>query len=249
MDNKKLWACMAKEVLFSKELTPGEKVLWAMLDFYKEDKMHSLEIPRKKLAAKMGLNIKTISAMTDSMKEKGFLGKCKNDHSHYNWYYPTIPKEPESWDDSKPSKEVLDRKRAIMLEVNNMLFGTVDLNRLAGLFMSLLNQKPQISHTPLNETQKNFVNKFHEKFPKKPINCNVADYPAFDYDGLIKAIEKSDFLPKANNLNLKWCIEHCDEILAGGWEKWQNRKENFKGRSYSDLDIGDFFTGIDDIEI
>lgn len=248
MDNKKLWGCMAKEVLFSKKLTSAEKVLWVMLDFYKDDEMRSLEIPRRKLAEKMGLNLKTITAMTDSMKAKGFLGKCRNDHTHYNWFYPTIPNEPESWNDTKPSQETLDKKRSILRQVNNMYFGTVDLMSVVNVVAKAL-QTPQISHTPQNETQKNFVKKFHEKFPNKAINCNVADYPAFDYDGLIRAIENSDFLSQHGNLTLKWCIENRGRILAGDWKKLQKNYENFKGRSYNNLDIGDFFTGIDDIEI
>lgn len=73
---------------------------------------------------------------------------------------------------------------------------------------------------------------FKQEFPERRID--IADIPAnVNMELLIYSIKKSDFLSKAKNLGLKWCIDHYKQIVSGGYETFTKGRGNFKQRKIS----------------
>lgn len=104
----------------------------------------------------------------------------------------------------------------------------------------------------LNNKQALFFKSFQEHCPGKAIDCQISDMPAVDYDALMLAIKQSpQFLMKADNLSLKWCLEHANEIIAGKWKQYEDTKKqaNFTQREYTAEELNALFQNVDEIEI
>ena len=103
----------------------------------------------------------------------------------------------------------------------------------------------------LNNKQALFFQSFKEHCPGKPIDCQISEMPAVDYDALMLAIKQSpNFLMKADNLSLKWCLEHANEIIAGKWKQYEDNKKqsNFTQREYNKDELNELFQSVDEIE-
>lgn len=104
----------------------------------------------------------------------------------------------------------------------------------------------------LNNKQALFFKSFQEHCPGKAIDCQISDMPAVDYDALMFSIKQSpQFLMKADNLSLKWCLEHANEIIAGKWKQYEDTKKqaNFTQREYTAEELNALFQNVDEIEI
>lgn len=103
----------------------------------------------------------------------------------------------------------------------------------------------------LNNKQALFFQSFKEHCPGKQIDCQISEMPAVDYDALMLAIKQSpNFLMKADNLSLKWCLEHANEIIAGKWKQYEDNKKqsNFTQREYNKDELNELFQSVDEIE-
>ena len=78
-----------------------------------------------------------------------------------------------------------------------------------------------------------------------PKNLNINE--------LIKKVSESTFLSSANNLNVKWCCEHFDEISSGAYSDFQRLKaqsqRNYQDRDYTGFDFNSLFTNLNEVEI
>lgn len=92
-------------------------------------------------------------------------------------------------------------------------------------------EQPQETAEVLTEEQKQFLDEFRKEFPSKDTNVKISNYAGVNYKELIKQIKRSKFLTESDNLNLKWCLEHRNEILSGRWRKYRPKQETNKRTS------------------
>lgn len=244
-----IWKTFAP-VLYSKKLTADEKILFFVIDARKNAGNYCTST-NLELAKVLGTTEKTIATRISSMKEKGVIGTCFNAHKHRRQIYLRLPGDPSLNETPPPTDDDFKKKQMQFELTSTMLFVNgvaIDLKKIAMQFKTEI-ETPEVSNKSQSEEQKEFVKMFRQKFPNKAINCNVADYPRINYMKLIQEIENSTLLKDAGNLTLKWCMDHSEKILNGTYRKISKVFENFKGRSYEDLDINALFQSIDDIEI
>lgn len=98
------------------------------------------------------------------------------------------------------------------------------------------------------------IEKFKQAFPEKtvPENYTLPNY--VDIDALIEAINQSpQFLKICNNLDLKWLCEpqdRYDKVIRGDYKKFTPQQApTHENRSYSQEELQNFYTNIEDIEI
>ncbi len=92
-------------------------------------------------------------------------------------------------------------------------------------------EPPQETAEVLTEEQKQFLDEFRKEFPSKDTNVKISNYAGVNYKELIKQIKRSKFLTESDNLNLKWCLDHRNEILSGKWKKYRPEQETNKRTS------------------
>lgn len=104
----------------------------------------------------------------------------------------------------------------------------------------------------LTKEQSDFLKRFKELCPDKKINCQLSNYPEVDLTKLMLEIKRSpQFLQKQNNLDLKWCLMHAEEIIKGNYRQLEDskNKSNSTGRTYSSDELNKLFQNPEDIEI
>ena len=197
---------------------------------------------------------KTITTRLAGLREKRFANIVLNLHKHQRWIYLKVPGEPS--EEAKPQGEALNEKTRRLQESlkKAIVFGTIDFNVL----IQKLKESPYLDEVEDNSiqfvltgAQMDFLNRF--KRYKKEIDCQIASFPEMDYQKLINAIEESFFLQGNNNLSLKWCLSHAQEIMSGKYKtnlvNSQEQNKNFTGRNYASDEINSLFQSIDDIII
>lgn len=103
----------------------------------------------------------------------------------------------------------------------------------------------------LTRAQAEFFASFKEHFPNKAIDCQISEYPNIDYTALVLEMKKSpQFLKLHDNLTLKWCLTHAEDIIKGKYRQHEDQyKPNFKQREYSDEFLNSLAQDINEIEI
>ncbi len=105
----------------------------------------------------------------------------------------------------------------------------------------------------LSDQQKLSLTRFLKKFPSKACELNFKVPNNLDINVLIKKVSESTFLSSANNLNVKWCCEHFDEISSGAYSDFQRLKapnqRNYQDRDYTGFDFDSLFTDLEEVEI
>ena len=104
----------------------------------------------------------------------------------------------------------------------------------------------------LTKEQKEFIDIFKNEFPKKAIDLeSVKSTKDINYHKLLKGIKESEFLMNSDNLSLKWCLEHSEDIINGKYKNYSNVKSPMlkKSRDYSKEELGNFFQDINEIDI
>lgn len=83
----------------------------------------------------------------------------------------------------------------------------------------------------LTEEQARFFERFKELCPNKPLDCQISQMPKIDYTQLMLEIKRSpQYLmnDKTNNLGLRWCLEHSEEIIKGNYRQFEDERSNKK---------------------
>ena len=105
----------------------------------------------------------------------------------------------------------------------------------------------------LSGEQKLSLTRFLKKFPNKSCELNFKVPKNLDINELIKKVSESAFLSCANNLNVKWCCEHYDEISSGAYSDFQRLKapsqRNYQDRDYTGFDFDSLFTDLEEVKI
>lgn len=100
----------------------------------------------------------------------------------------------------------------------------------------------------LTEEQRQFLEEFRKEFPRKETNVKLTDYVGVNYKELIKQMKRSKFLTDSDNLSLKWCLEHKNEILSGKYRKYRPEPENNKGTSETEEQLKAVMRTLEGIE-
>lgn len=83
----------------------------------------------------------------------------------------------------------------------------------------------------LTEEQARFFERFKELCPNKPLDCQISQVPKVDYTKLMLEIKRSPqylMSNKTNNLGLRWCLEHSEEIINGNYRQFEDERSNKK---------------------
>lgn len=110
-----------------------------------------------------------------------------------------------------------------------------------------INSPPKPENEPTSE-QIDFLNEFVKEFPNKDTDAELSEYNGIDFRELIKQIKKSNFLTTSNNLSLKWCLDHSQDIISGKYRDYKTGS-NFSQREYTRDECNSLFQNIDDVEI
>lgn len=250
------WASYPKKVLRLKNLTDGELRLWLLISDNLTPagycKLTNAEISK----ALNNLSQQTISARISSLAKKKFINIVQNNHKHERWMYVHVPKEQELYAEEKPDDEKLSAQMLALQESfkTAVIFGSAEPD----LLLARIKESPVLDSIQDNSIQYaltldqvKFLAEFMYNYPHKAIDCQVASYTGLDFSQLIGKIDDSNFLQKANNLGLKWCLDNSDKIMAGTHDNFRKEKpkQNFTGRSYTRGQLNALFQDIDDIEI
>ena len=100
----------------------------------------------------------------------------------------------------------------------------------------------------LTEEQRQFLDEFRREFPNKDTNVKISNYTGVNYKELIKQIKRSKFLTDSDNLNLKWCLEHRNEILSGKYRKYHPEQETSKRASGTEEQLNALTKALEGIE-
>lgn len=81
----------------------------------------------------------------------------------------------------------------------------------------------------------NDLERFKILYPEKEISESIFVPQDFNFDLLLEAINKSDFLKNCNNLSLQWLIDNYDKVIQGEYQNytkdtkdmWANMAEVF----------------------
>lgn len=252
------WDLIPRAVLKSKKMTDGEKLLYAEIEVRAAlNVKRCCDATNSELAKEMGISEKTISARLTSMERKKCINVYYNPHTHKRYIYVNypgreVPERPEGKEVEEMAKPVIEAmKKALIL-------GELDMNVLVQKMIEspyLEKVKNNTYQFCLTKEQIKFLVDF-EKFTQKEIDCQIASYQGVDYNALLKGIQASKFILQSKNLNLKWCLEHYQDIIADKY-KYTNptlstenvNKQNFVSRKYTDNELNSLFQEVDEIEV
>ena len=88
--------------------------------------------------------------------------------------------------------------------------------------------------------------------------ANVTEIPlGIDMELLTKKVLESDWLMQAQNMNLKQCLKHYDEIINGNYANDKKKQSNYQSKNndtvithnYTEEQCKDFFTDLDNVEL
>lgn len=104
-----------------------------------------------------------------------------------------------------------------------------------------------VTQKDLTLEQTKFLEEFQKLCPGKAVDCKIAKMKVVDYKKLLKEIKLSKFLQTRNNLGLKWCLQHTNDILTG---KYRNYEEKLiTNRDYTKEEYQHMITPIDEIKL
>lgn len=248
------WDVIPRRIRKTKRLDNDEKAIYYEIWDTRTPALFS-NISNDALSKALGLSEKTVSTKIKTMKEKGYLNIYLNPHKHKRYIYLNDPGEPSI--ESKPTEKQLTE---LSQEYEDALKKTIVLGQVP--FETLIERIKDVGYLTcvhdnkiqfaLTLDQIIFLSEFHCHYPDKPIDCQIANYPAVDYLKLASAISESKFLKESKNLTLKWFLENATKVTEGvpykNFKK-QTKQHNFTGRNYSREEMNSFFQNIDEIEI
>lgn len=259
--NKQFYIQGNRVVNHSTVLNGEEKILWQEIA-HNLNNAGCCKLTNEELAKIFRVSPKTISERVNSLKRKGFVTVTLESRNHSRRIYPTYPGE---FDEQVPTEEEMELYVAKLEEAHQKSIRLTELS-----FKSLIDKlrfspvlddiEDNTTQFALNLDQIKFLGKFAVCFPDKEIDIQLSSISnAIDYELLFDAIISSEFLPKANNLSLRWIIDHYDELVskekykAFDWKKElltkMQSKENNPGRTYTREELNDYISSVDDIEI
>lgn len=212
----------------------------------------------KVLSEALNVSERTISDRLSNMQKKHIVGITQNYHKHERRIYLNVPRGTKPFLEEKPTNEELNEKTRLLKESMKkaIVLGSLDFEFLVEKLIEspcLDNMKDNSTQFAVNEEQFEFLAEM--KRLKKKIDCQIALYPGINYQELINAINKSNFLAGSSNLNMKWLLENSDKILNGDYknscftEQQSQPNKNFKGREYTLEEYANLFQKIDDIVV
>lgn len=249
------WTSIPNAVRKSKSLSAEEKELWYEIADRKNAGGYCTA-SNTELAKALNVSEKTITTRLSNLIQKRFANVTQNVHRHQRRIYLHCP--GDHLEPQKPEGKELEEKTRNLQEAlkKSIVFGTIDFNVL----IEKLIESPYLGEVTDNSTQfvltndqMEFLVNFKKRYPSKLIDCQIAYFPLIDYSKLLKSIEESLFMQGNDNLSLKWCLSHAEDIMSGKYKtnlaNSQEAKRNFSGRKYDPGIINSLFQGVDDIEI
>ncbi len=252
------WDIIPAPIRKSKRLTGDEKELlyelWIRGASYTP---RYCSATNAELSKALNVTHQTLSNRLSALEARGYICRRFNPHLHKRIIYVSIPGEPSA--EEIPIGKVLEERVRPYEELlkKAIVFGTIEFNVL----IEKLKESPYLENVEdnqtqflLNQGQIDFLHKFYN-LTKKELDCQLACYPNVDLNRLFTSIRESDFIIQNSNLNLKWCLEHSEEIISGkykyyipGWAN-QKYKPNFKQRNIPKEMANKRFQSIEDIDV
>lgn len=259
--NKQFYIQGNRVVNHSTILTGDEKILWQEIA-HNLNNAGCCKLSNEEIAKIFRVSPKTISERVNSLKKKGFVTVTLETRNHSRRIYPTYPGE---FDEAVPTEEQMEIYVAKLNEAHQKSIRLTELSfkalvdklRYSPILDEVENNTTQFA---LNLEQIKFLGKFAICFPDKEIDIQLSSVTKqIDYELLFNAIAESEFLPKANNLSLRWIIDHYDELVsqekykAFDWKKElltkMHEKDKLHGRTYTREELNGYIPSVDDIEI
>ena len=104
----------------------------------------------------------------------------------------------------------------------------------------------------LNTSDRFSLSDFISQFPNKKCDENLVVPEHINLSLLSKKVKESEFLQNANNLSIKWLIDHYSDIIQDRYKgtlKESKPTQNFTGRDYSGEDLSKLYTNLEEVEI
>ena len=259
--NKQFYIQGNRVVNHSIVLNGEEKILWQEIA-HNLNNAGCCKLTNEELAKIFRVAPKTISERVNSLKKKGFVTVTLETRSHSRRIYPTYPGE---FDEQVPTEEQMEIYVAKLNEAHQKSIRLTELSFKA--LVEKLRYSPILDEIEDNTTQFaltldqiKFLGKFAVCFPDKEIDIQLSSISkAIDYELLFDAIISSEFLPKANNLSLRWIIDHYDELVSKekykvfDWKKEllskMHEKDKLHGRTYTREELNAFIQSVDEVKI
>jgi len=259
--NKQFYIQGNRVVNHSTVLNGDEKILWQEIA-HNLNNAGCCKLTNEELAKIFRVSPKTISERVNSLKKKGFVTVTLETRNHSRRIYPTYPGE---FDEAVPTEEQMEIYVAKLNEAHQKSIRLTELS-----FKSLVDKlrfSPILDEIEDNTTQFaltldqiKFLGKFAVCFPDKEIDIQLSSVTKqIDYELLFNAIVESEFLPNANNLSLRWIIDHYDELVSKekykvfDWKKEllskMQEKDKLHGRTYTREELNAFIQSVDEVKI
>lgn len=245
---------MPKPVCFSNKLNSSEKLLWLIISSNKNS-AGFCRLTNSQLAERIGKTPNMVSIMLANLKECKFLGIMQEVRTHSRRLYAKYPGE---FDEQLPTPDEIEKEIEMLKEacshgvkLDDITFQAVCENIRYSPILDELEDNEQTQFV-LNKDQVKFLGQFMTIFPEKEIDMQLgAITQKIDYERLLAELRRSEFLTNSDNLSLRWCIDHADEIIAGKYAPHGGRVEEKKlsGRRYTREEIDSLIQSVDEIEI
>lgn len=219
------WCSIPSGIIKSKKLTSEEKELWCIISINLNEGGYCTA-GNAELADALGASIKTITTRLASLKKKNFIHIIFNQRTHQRRIYLRPPNNPATFQEGfGPSvSELQSTQRRIQESLKKaIVFGTIEFDVL----IQKLLESPYLHEIKDNSVQfivsreeRNFLH-WLTNYTDKEIDCQIACYEGIDFEALMENICESKFLLENKNINLKWLLEHSDEILKGKYKLYQ----------------------------
>ena len=252
------WTAVPTAILRTKRLSEEEKVFYFILStiINKQEAKRYCTDSNSELARKMNISESTVSQRISKLVKKRFANVTPNPHKNERRIYLHVPGDP-TLEEPLPTNEEMDASMTNLKESfkQAIIFGNVPFEVLVQKLLEtnyLDNVKDNSTQFCLNLEQIDFLSSFHKLCPRKAIDTQLACHPGIDLKKLLNSIRESSFLLLNDNLSLKWCLEHSQEICNGNYKRYLETietKPNFQGRSYTQEELNSLFQDVESLDL
>lgn len=252
------WTAVPTAVLKSKRINDGEKMLYYAIAsiINRQQSKRYCTATNAQLAKALNVSESTITQRLARLVKERFANTTQNPHKQERRIYLHVPGDP-SLEEELPTEEALNEATVNLRESfkQAIIFGKVPFETLAEKlqesgYLDELNGD-QDKQFLLTREQVMFLAEFMKLCPGKAIDCQIASFRDINFRALMQSIRESSFLLTNNNLSLRWCIKHAEQIIAGDYKQYLNESAPipFKGRNYTAAEMNALFQSVDEIEI